>query len=42
VLTNASTQREIAARLNVSRGAVYRVTAALKAEFAARLLSADA
>jgi DNA invertase Pin-like site-specific DNA recombinase len=42
VLANAGTQREIAARLNVSRGAVFRVCAALKAEFAARLLSADA
>jgi DNA invertase Pin-like site-specific DNA recombinase len=36
VLANAGTQREIAAQLNVSRGAVYRVCAELKAEAAAR------
>jgi DNA invertase Pin-like site-specific DNA recombinase len=31
VLANAGTQREIAAKLNVSRGAVYRVVAELRA-----------
>jgi len=39
VLANAGTQREIAAELNVSRGAVYRVCAALKAEGAAETSS---
>jgi hypothetical protein len=37
VLAHAGTQREIAAKLNVSRGAVYRVCASLKAEAAAHL-----
>jgi DNA invertase Pin-like site-specific DNA recombinase len=41
VLAKAGTQREIAAKLNVSRGAVYRVCAALKAEAVVRPLSLD-
>jgi DNA invertase Pin-like site-specific DNA recombinase len=38
VLANTNTQREIAVRLKVSRGAVYRVCAELKAEAAANPL----
>jgi DNA invertase Pin-like site-specific DNA recombinase len=41
VLAHAGTQREIAAKLNVSLGAVYRVCAELKAEATARLLTLD-
>jgi DNA invertase Pin-like site-specific DNA recombinase len=42
VEANAGTQREIAKRLNVSRGAVFRVAAALRAEAAARTSASDA
>jgi DNA invertase Pin-like site-specific DNA recombinase len=41
VLANAGTQREIAEKMNVSRGAVYRVCEKLKAEAAAGLTSSE-
>jgi DNA invertase Pin-like site-specific DNA recombinase len=42
VLANAGTQREIAEKLNVSRGAVYRVCEKLKSEAVSQSSSSDA